>query len=64
MPAAYKIRVFWDHDTNPSDPGYVLAWEQPTGYSYKMRLVSRYWDVALTEAAELLRGDIFDIGLN
>ena len=56
------IRVYWDTDTNPDNPGYVVAWDTLGGECLTAALDATAKIDAQHEGAELLGVEPEEVG--
>ena len=57
-----NIRVYWDDDTNPDNPGYVVAWDTLGSECLTAALDATTRTDARYEAAALLAVELAEIG--
>ena len=57
-----NIRIYWDTDTDPHNPGYVVAYDSLGQSTLTMALDATTREDAYREAAELLGVEIEEIG--
>lgn len=57
-----NVRIYYDVDTDPNNPGYVVAWDTLAQTTLTAALDSEGRAAARQEAAELLGVEVDEVG--